>query len=69
MEIAIGLQTERIAPQIHLVARLLSDVPFFIQLQFKNSEFLEIMEGNCCIECENFINCSEGKLEKECQEI
>ena len=35
----------------------------------KNSEFLEIMEGNCCIECENFINCSEGQLEKECQEV
>jgi len=35
----------------------------------RNSEFLEILEGSPCIECEDFINCSEGKSEKACEEI
>lgn len=34
---------------------------------YRNDQFLKILEGKCCIECQDFIECIEGKLEKACE--
>jgi hypothetical protein len=34
----------------------------------RNSEFLQILESSC-VECADFIQCSEGKIEKACEEL